>query len=396
MSKILVTGGAGFIGSHIVNHLFKQGNSKIRVLDNFSVQIHGNDHHKSFLYQSILGKAEIIVGDVRNSEDVLKALDGVDQIIHLAAETGTGQSMYALNNYTDVNIMGLSNLFEVIAKNKLPIKKIVLSSSRSVYGEGMNQCPIHGIVYPNQRKTDDMLNKDFDNHCPICNAKVSSLLTDETSAILPISYYAFTKFAQEKMIQCMCPVYGIDYTIFRFYNVFGVGQSLENPYTGIVSIFSKLLLQNKEINVFEDGLESRDFVNVSDVAEITCLALNEPKSNGQIINIGTGESVSVMHVAQTLKSIYNSSSSINITGDFRIGDIRHNTADISNLKRIFNCTPKVNFNQGISELAQWVLNEIKATPDALKSSGYEKSMTELSDANLLYHTKETVDHEPHQ
>ena len=393
MGNVLITGGAGFIGSHIVNYLTKQGYFNIKILDSFTVQIHGHDYHESFLYKAVLGKAEIIVGDVRNQDDVLIALQDVDTIIHLAAETGTGQSMYALNNYTDVNIMGLSNVLEVIVKNKLPIKKIILASSRAVYGEGMHTCPTHGIVYPKQRNTEQMILKDFENHCPICQAKLTSVLTSESCVMSPISYYAYTKLAQEKMIESMCPVYGIDYTIFRYYNVFGAGQSLNNPYTGIVSIFSKLLLQNKAINIFEDGLESRDFVHVDDVAEITCKAIADPKSNSQIINIGTGKRISVTQVAETLKSIYGSQSPIRISGDFRTGDIRHNTADISNLKRIFNCSPKITFEQGIKGLATWVLHEIKASPDYLKSNDYEKSLHELKEANLLHQTQESGTHD---
>jgi len=393
LNKVLITGGSGFIGSHIVNILNKQGAFKLVILDNFSKQIHGDKFTESFLYKAVLGKAEIIKGDIRNQDDVLRALQGVDQIIHLAAETGTGQSMYALNNYTDVNILGLSNIFEVILKHKLPIKKIILASSRAVYGEGMQSCPTHGIVYPKQRNNQDMILKDFDNHCPLCQKKLTVELTTESCLLSPISYYAYTKLAQEKMIESLCPVVGIDYTIFRYYNVYGAGQSLSNPYTGIVSIFSKLLLQNKTINIFEDGLESRDFVHVDDIAEITCKALSEPKSNGQIINVGSGRSISVYQVAETLKSIYGSSSDLRISGDFRIGDIRHNTANIDQLNQIFNCTPKIPFEKGIKEFSDWVLSEVQSSPEMLVSTGYELSLKELKEANLLHQTKGEVNND---
>ncbi|NTW96581.1 MAG: NAD-dependent epimerase/dehydratase family protein [Erysipelotrichaceae bacterium] len=393
MSKVLITGGAGFIGSHIVNLLVKQGNFEIRILDNFSTQIHGDDYKASFLYNAVLDKAELFIGDIRNQEDVLNSLIGVDQIIHLAAETGTGQSMYSLNNYTDVNIMGLSTIFEVILKYKIPIKKIILASSRAVYGEGLKTCPHHGIVSPKQRKEDDMILKDFENHCPICNAILSSALTTESCQTNPISYYAYTKLAQEKMIETLCPINGIDYTIFRYYNVYGAGQSLNNPYTGIVSIFSKLLLQDKTINVFEDGLESRDFVHVEDVAEITCKALTELKSNTQIINVGSGTSISVLQVAETLKSIYGSHSLINISGDFRKGDIRHNTADISLLKEIFNHRPHISFEQGLNDLATWVLDEVKTNPEILLTQGYEQSIDELKEANMIFQAKKEILHD---
>lgn len=235
MEKILVTGGSGFIGSKIIDRLNKEYD--IVVLDNFSPQIHGDNYEESFLYQNIKDKCKVIKGDVRNYEDVLLALEDVDYIIHLAAETGTGQSMYEINRYTEVNINGTSNLLEAILKNKFPIKKIILSSSRSVYGEGMYICKEHGNVVPNSRNIDDMRNNDFEVKCPVCGGKVELCNTTEECSLSPISYYAYTKLAQEKMLEVMCPTMNIPFTIFRYQNVYGAGQSLSNPYTGILSIF---------------------------------------------------------------------------------------------------------------------------------------------------------------
>lgn len=381
MKSVLITGGAGFIGSTIVNQIHDK--FEVVVLDNFSKQIHGEDYTRSYLYNSIKDKAHIIKGDVRNYDDITNALNGVDYVIHLAAETGTGQSMYEINRYTDVNIMGTSNLLQSILENKYPIKKIILSSSRAVYGEGLYFCKEHGLVTPNPRSVSDMKNGDFNVKCPFCGENVEVRPTTEDSKLNPASYYAYTKMAQEKMLEVMCPSLKIPYTIFRYQNVYGPGQSLNNPYTGILSIFSKLFLSNKPINIFEDGKESRDFINVKDVAFITWNALENEQTNNQCINVGFGESVSVMEIAKTLKKFYNSQSEINVTGDFRIGDIRHNIADISKAKELCNFKPKYTFEQGMKEFTDWVLEEHKKNSLDLEDTKYKKSLEELHSTGML-------------
>lgn len=379
-NKVLITGGAGFIGNAIIEKIHQDFD--VVVLDNLSPQIHGENYEDSYLYQQVKDKVELIIGDVCDEALVAKALEGVDYIIHLAAETGTGQSMYELNRYTQVNIAGLSNMLETILKKKLPVKKIVLSSSRSVYGEGMYRCTEHGVVVPNSRVVEDMLKKDFEPKCPICAKDVELIPTDVTSLPKPISYYAFTKLAQEEMLKVMCPSMGLDYTIFRYQNVFGPGQSLSNPYTGILSIFSKRLLNNQDINIFEDGLESRDFVHVKDVAAYTINALTNEKTHGQTLNVGSGESVSVIRVAETLKAMYGSTSSIGVTGDFRIGDIRHNKADM--VKTIACCgfTPEYTFDLGMKEFSAWVLEELskEKKPEGVS---FDESIEELVARGML-------------
>lgn len=383
MEKVLITGGAGFIGNAIVKKLFNEGKYEIVVLDNFSPQIHGEDYEKSYLFKSIEDKCKIINGDVRNRSDVEEALDGVDYIIHLAAETGTGQSMYEINKYTDVNIMGTSNLFDVILNKKLKIKKIILSSSRSVYGEGMYQCKIHGNVTPESRKVDDMKNGDFTTKCPVCNSPLDLEPTTEECKLSPISYYAYTKLTQELMFQTACTMIEVPYTIFRYQNVYGAGQSLENPYTGIISIFSKLLLQNKDLNIFEDGLESRDFVHVSDVATITTSVFSNVDTDNKIINVGSGNNVSVIEVANTLKELYMSNSEIKISGDFRKGDIRHNIADISKAIKLCDFKPKYSFQQGMKEFASWVIEENNDGKLLLEDQKFERSLNEMKSKGML-------------
>ncbi|MGH4052323.1 MAG: NAD-dependent epimerase/dehydratase family protein [Clostridium sp.] len=383
MSKVLITGGAGFIGNSVVDNLYRKGKYEIVVLDNFSEQIHGSNYEDSYLYKNIKDKAQIIKGDVRNSEDLEKALDGVDYIIHLAAETGTGQSMYEINRYTDVNIKGTSNLLQVILNNKFNIKKIILSSSRSVYGEGMYFCKEHGIVVPRSREIDDMKSGDFEVKCPLCGGQVELRDTTEETPLTPISFYAYTKLAQEKMLEVMCPTMDIPYTIYRYQNVYGAGQSLNNPYTGILSIFSKLLLKNQNINIFEDGKESRDFVHVSDIAAATCTALENESTNYQHINVGSGENISVVQVAETLKKLYSSKSEISISGDFRKGDIRHNIADVSKAKKLCGFNPVYTFETGMKEFASWVLKENSGNKLLLEDGKFEHSLEEMKANGML-------------
>ena len=382
MKRVLITGGAGFIGNAIIDEI--QNKYDIRVLDNLSPQIHGEKVEESFLYNSIKDRVEFIKGDVRVYSDMQKALKDVDYIIHLAAETGTGQSMYEINQYSDVNLMGTSNMLQVILQEKIKIEKLVLASSRSVYGEGSYECKKHGIVVPKSRDIDAMKAGEFDCTCPKCNSNVELVATREDSPLNSISYYALTKEMQENMLKLMCPVIGIEYTIFRYQNVYGAGQSLNNPYTGILSIFSKQFLSNNKVNIFEDGLESRDFVHVKDVARVTCLSLENNESNGETINVGSGDQVNVLKVAETLKEFYKSSSDIIVTGDFRQGDIRHNIADISKIKSIFNYEFLYTFKTGMKQFSDWVIEEIAKKPTNIDNSAFDRSINELKESGMMF------------
>lgn len=379
--NILVTGGAGFIGSQIVNQLYKHDNISITVLDILSEQIHGDNPEDSYLYKRIKGKCRFIRGDIRDYSIVRDSMKKCDVIIHLAAETGTGQSMYEINQYNEVNIMGTSNIFQAVLSMGVRLKKFVLASSRSVYGEGRYMCSTHGHVYPKARAVEDMRKGDFSMHCPVCNKGVKLVSTTEDSKVVPGSLYAFTKHAQEELTRTMCQAFGIPYTIFRLQNVYGVGQSLKNPYTGILSIFSALLLENKPLNIFEDGLESRDFVNVKDVVIAIINSLTNDETNGEIINLGSGVGTSVLKIAESLKKIYTSDSPIQITGDFRIGDIAHNIADIQKAKSLMGFCPTISLENGLQEFALWVMGQDR------DNSGYEKSLNEMEQAGLLIRTE---------
>ena len=244
----------------------------------------GDEWENSYLYKSIIDKCKFIKGSVCDLNVVRKSLADNEYIIHLAAETGTGQSMYQINQYNEINVMGTSNLLQAIslAGRGCKVRKIILSSSRAVYGEGKYECCDCGVIYPESRSKEKMLNGDFNFYCPKCGKKLKVVSTTEDSEVKPCSLYAFTKFSQEKMLQTMCPALGIDYTIFRFQNVYGVGQSLKNPYTGILSVFSTLMLENRPVNIFEDGLESRDFINVKDIAVGVIDSIENEQSNGKI------------------------------------------------------------------------------------------------------------------
>lgn len=379
MKKILVTGGSGFIGAEIVNQLYRDGSWDITVLDAMTEQIHGKDWRNSYLYKTIEGKCRFIKGSVCDLNTMMDAVSDCEYVLHLAAETGTGQSMYQINQYNDTNVMGTSNLLQAISTmgKKSKVKKIILSSSRSVYGEGKYECPNCGIIYPDNRDKEKMLVGDFNFYCPNCEEKLTLLSTTEDSAIKPASLYAYTKYAQEMMLRTMCPAMGVDYTIFRFQNVYGVGQSLKNPYTGILSVFSTLMLENKPVNIFEDGLESRDFVNVKDTARGVIDSIENEKSNGETINLGSGINTSVIEIAEILKKHYGSHSEIKVTGDFRIGDIAHNKANITKAQQILNFQPTITLEDGLKDFCSWVVGQDK------DNSGYEKSLFEMEKAGMF-------------
>lgn len=379
MKNILITGGSGFIGSEVVKQLYATGEWNITVLDAMLEQIHGKNWEKSYLYRQIEGKCCFIKGSVTDINVVLPWVENVEYIIHLAAETGTGQSMYQINRYNETNVMGTSNILQSISLlgKSSKVKKIVLSSSRSVYGEGRYECANCGIVYPKNRTREYMVNGDFNMYCPDCGKKLKPIKTTEDSIIRPSSLYAFTKYAQEMILYTMCPALGVDYTVFRLQNVYGIGQSLKNPYTGILSIFSSLMLENKPINIFEDGLESRDFINVVDIASGLIASLDNEESNGETINLGSGIDTSVIEIAEILKKSYKSNSEIKVTGDFRLGDIAHNIADISKAENILKFKQTINLEDGLLKFCNWVQGQ------EYDNSDYRKSLSEMEKAGMF-------------
>ena len=352
----MITGGAGFIGSQLALRLLKEGYF-VTVLDNLSPQIHGeNPENDSPLYRSILGKVNFIKGDITNRNDVEKSLENQDAVIHFAAETGTGQSMYEIEKYNRVNVSGTALLLDVLVNKTHNVKKFVLASSRAVYGEGKYRNADNETVYPENR-TLTLMEQGFYEMTDDKGRSLTPVATDESSKLHPTSYYGLTKLQQEEMVKLVCSSVALPFVILRYQNVYGVGQSLLNPYTGILSIFSTQILSGKETNVFEDGLPSRDFINIEDTVEATFRSLKNDLANNEIINVGTGKPTSVLSVAKMLAKMYGKQEKINVSGDFRIGDIRHNFADLSKMKRILNFEPTVSFEQGISDFTDWVLKQ---------------------------------------
>lgn len=373
--NILITGGAGFIGSSLALKLITKG-YKVTVLDNLSPQIHGEDGKKSELFLKIRDKVNFIKGDVINSDDWRKALKEQDVVVHLAAETGTGQSMYEINKYIDVNIKGTSNLLDILTNEEHQVKKIVVAASRAIYGEGMYECSKHGIVYPSERTDEDMKKGDFEVKCPTCHENVKLLATTEETKIHPTSIYGITKQMQEDMCMVVGKSLGIPVVAYRYQNVYGPGQSLKNPYTGILSIFSTIIKNNNSINIFEDGKESRDFVYIDDIVEATVLGIEKDEANFESFNVGTGVCTNVIEVANTLKSKYESNTEISISGNYRLGDIRHNYADLTKINDKLGFVPSIDFETGIGRFVDWV-NQQEVVED-----NYEKSIAEMKEKGL--------------
>jgi dTDP-L-rhamnose 4-epimerase len=372
--NVLITGGSGFIGSALALKLV-DNNYIVTVLDNLSPQIHGSNPEESELYIKIKDKVNFIKGDVRNLEDWKKAINDNHIIIHLAAETGTGQSMYEIERYVDVNINGTALFLDYIANNKTNVKKVIVASSRSIYGEGKYVDSKNEIHYPVSRNEAQMQQRQFE---PEHNEEaLRAVATDESSKIHPISIYGITKQVQEQLVLNVCKSIGIAGVALRFQNVYGPGQSLTNPYTGILSVFSNLILNKKNINIFEDGLESRDFVYIDDVVNSIELALTNENANNKSFNVGTGVATTVLEVASILQQCYSIEVPTIISGNYRLGDIRHNFADVSKIKNDINWIPQTNIKQGLENFSKWVMGQ------KLPELQYEKSLNEMREKGMF-------------
>ena len=376
MTNILITGGAGFIGSNLALKLIAKG-YKVTVLDKLSKQIHGdNPEDTSPLYQSIEDKVTFIKGSVTSREDWMKALEGQEAVIHLAAETGTGQSMYEIEKYVDTNIGGTAILLDILTNTKHSVKRVLVAESRAIYGEGKYHCEKCGDVYPTDRKDEDIAKGDFECHCPKCGGKVTLVATTEDSAIHPSSVYGISKQVQGQLVHLVCQTIGVESVSFRYQNVYGPGQSLTNPYTGILSIFSTRIKNHNGINIFEDGRETRDFVYIDDVVDATILGLEVPEANGRVFNVGTGVATDVLTVAHTLCEKYGIEVPITVSGNYRLGDIRHNYADITLARNILGFEPKWSFSQGIEQFTNWVNQQ------EIQEDKYEASIEEMKRKGL--------------
>lgn len=374
--NILITGGAGFIGSSLALQLIARGHT-VTVLDNLSEQIHGADAETgSFLFQRIKDKVQFVKGDVCNEADWKKVLPRQDVVVHLAAETGTGQSMYLIRKYTDVNIGGTSLMLDLLANGNYDVKKVVVASSRAIYGEGRYKAGDGTYVYPGSRSKERLSAGKFEVEYK-GDENLQLVATDEESKIHPTSVYGITKQVQEQMVMTVCPSVGISPVAFRYQNVYGPGQSLKNPYTGILSIFSNLIKHNQSINIFEDGKESRDFVFIDDVVAATVAGIEMKEADGEVFNVGTGVATTVLEVAEALGKGYGKEISLQVTGDFRVGDIRHNYADLTKIQQKLGFVPSVSFAEGIARFTAWVNEQEVALID------YTKSLNEMKSKGLM-------------
>lgn len=372
--NVLVTGGAGFIGLHLVRRLLREG-CTVAVMDNFSSQVHGAQQE---LPNDLAGHVELYRADVRDSDAVHKALANREAVVHLAAETGTGQSMYEIFRYQDVNLGGTATILDtVVNRPRMRLYKIVLASSRAVYGEGKYRCHEHGTVYPKGRSPDRIKARMYEPVCPACNEQCVPEATDEDSPLCPLSLYGLTKQVQEEMIFMFAHACGFSAYALRYQNVFGPGQSLSNPYTGILAIFSNLARAGFPIKVFEDGQESRDFVFVDDAVDATWSCLRSESSAVEIFNVGTGVRTTVLDAAKEIVQYYQSSTRLVITGRSRAGDVRHNFADLSKIRSALGFAPRLSFREGLHRFLDWASTRSEVL------QGYEASLQEMSQRGLL-------------
>jgi dTDP-L-rhamnose 4-epimerase len=376
--NVLITGGAGFIGQTLTRALLRHG-AKVRILDNFSQQIHA----AAVLPRDVADHVDVIRADVRDRDELKRALSDVETVVHLAAETGTGQSMYEIERYFSVNVQGTAILLDLLQNDDCGkrLRGIVLASSRAVYGEGAYTCAAHGMVFPAQRTRELMSASAFEPVCPDCESPVSLLPTPESAPFMPMSMYGLTKQVQEQAVLLFARTRGINGFGLRYQNVYGPGQSLKNPYTGILAVFSNLARQNQGIEIYEDGLESRDFVYIDDVVEATIRSINYTRNFVGALNVGSGQATSVMNVAQEIKAYFDSRSTIKVTGAYRMGDIRHNIADVSRLEQVLGFVPGVPFKQGLANFLGWAAEQ--APED---KAAYLRSVSELAAHGLMGNT----------
>lgn len=377
--KVLLIGGAGFIGSLTALRLLGHGHEPV-ILDPLDEQTHGVDPSQSPTLTSLTGKMEVVRGDTRDAAAVTRALAGAGAVYYFPACTGTGQSMYEAGKYCDVNVHGAGVFADALGACRDRLKRVIVSSSRAVYGEGVAHCEEHGRVFPAQRNAADLSAGRFENRCPHCGAAVTPLAARESDSTRPVSIYGITKLAQEQVVDCACRSLGIPILTFRYQNVYGEGQSLRNPYTGILSIFSQLMLAGRSIELFEDGLPSRDFVHVHDVVEYNIRALETPPGEASVLNVGCGDASSLVDLLGAMAMALGREADYRVSGRFRLGDVRHAVADISQLKSVLGAHRFVALEEGVAGFVRWVQAQ---GPEAGANARFDRSLEEMRAAGHL-------------
>jgi dTDP-L-rhamnose 4-epimerase len=347
--QILITGGAGFVGSHLADGLLRVGH-RVRILDDLTPQVHPVGR-PDYLSDSV----DLIRGDIRNSEHVKRALNGVDVVFHFAATVGVGQSMYEISRYISINTQGTAELLQAILDLKTPPQKIIVASSMSVYGEGRYVCPeCKTHATPQVRSNAQLKSGKWDLYCDLCGERLQPIPTDETKPSEINSMYALSKRDQEEMCLIYGRTYGLPVTALRFFNIYGTRQALSNPYTGVAAVFASRMLNGKQPLIFEDGEQMRDFVHVHDIVRANLLAMERTESDGHVINIGCGKPITIHEVAQILARSLGKEVLPTITNKYRPGDIRHCYADIDKARTLLGYEPQVTHELGFRELAEWL------------------------------------------
>jgi dTDP-L-rhamnose 4-epimerase len=344
-SRILVTGGAGFIGSHLTDELIEQEH-EVMILDNLEPQVHLNKKP-----EYLNPKAEYIFKDIR-SEELSEILRDIEIIFHLASAVGVGQSMYQIEKYMDVNVMGTSRLLDILVNKENSVKKLIVASSMSIYGEGAYECEECGIFYPELRKEEQLKERIWEMLCPRCGKQAKPIPTGEDKPLKPTSVYAISKRDQEELCLAIGRAYGLPTVALRYFNVYGPRQSLSNPYTGVCAIFSSRIKNNQPPIIYEDGLQKRDFIYVKDIVDANILVMKNPKANYKSLNVGSGKPKSILEIADTLSNLYGKEIKPDIVNKYRRGDIRHCFADVTEIKKL-GFEAKTSFEEGMKKLVEW-------------------------------------------
>jgi dTDP-L-rhamnose 4-epimerase len=349
--NVLITGGAGFLGSHLADALIARGHH-VRLFDNFTPQV-----HTGTVPDYLNPRAELFRGDINNDAALREALAGIDVVFHLAAAVGVGQSMYQISHYMRANTQGTATLLQALLDLGLPIEKLVVASSMSIYGEGNYLCANCGSVAPAPRSVDQLARQDWEAKCPQCNASLTPLPTTEAKALQCTSIYALSKKDQEEMCLLFGRTYQLPVVALRFFNIYGPRQALSNPYTGVAAIFASRLLNRRAPLIFEDGGQMRDFVSVHDAVQACMRAMETRSADGMGLNVGSGTPISIREVAQALGAALEVDIAAEITGKYRAGDIRHCFADISAARAYLGYEPRVSFENGMKELVNWLRSQ---------------------------------------
>ncbi len=369
MANVLVTGGAGFIGSHLVDELVRLGHA-VEVIDNLEPQVHrGKPDYLS-------PKARYHFKDIREKGVLSNLLRDAEAVFHLASMVGVGQSMYQITRYVDTNVGGTAQLLQALVDTDHDVKKFVVASSMSIYGEGASECPSCGLVHPPLRSEAQLARREWEIRCPECGGPTRPAPTAENKPLAPNSTYAVTKRDQEELCLTTGRAFGIPTVALRFFGVYGPRQSLDNPYTGVCAIFQSRIKNGKPPVIFEDGEQSRDFVSVHDIVQACLHAMEKSSPDGEAVNVGSGRKLTINEVAHVLLKLHGSPLEPRVERRFRAGDVRHCYADISKARKLLGYDPKISFEEGMAELVGWSQGQ-RARDD------FDEAYRELRNQGLL-------------